>query len=117
MYIKNIQNLVDTNTKKDLKKKLSKIVSKFDDIEQSFIKNTATAFFMSLVNLQDGFNNKDFTTDLAFEICKRKELKEIFNNEEDIKKVFEAYTIHFALYCKEEPQDVENVFGIVCKNG
>ena len=114
-YIEIIQNLVDINTKEDLQKKCSEVVSKFDEIDKTFIRNTATPFIMSLVGLQD--TNKDFSKDLAFDICERKELKEIFKNKDDLKIVFKAYTIHFAIYCKEKPKDVENIFGIFCKTG
>ena len=111
LYIDIIQNLIDTNNKEDLKKKWSKIGDKFDDIHQTYIRNTAMPFILRLIHLQNGFEKKKFTKNQAFDICKMNN-KKIFNNEGDLKKVFDAYTIHFAIYCKENPQDVKNVFGI-----
>ena len=105
-YIDIIQNLVDTNGKEDLKKKWLKIVEKFDDINQEYIKNTTTPFILDLMSLEKGFNKN-----LALDICKARN-KEIFKIEGDLKIVFEAYTIQFAIHCKENPQDVKNYFGI-----
>ena len=106
-YIDIIQNLVDTNTKEDLEKKWSKIVDKFDDINQEYIKNTTTPFILLLMDFEKGF-----TKDLALDVCKARN-KEIFKKEGDLKKVFEAYTIQFAILCKENPQNVKNYFGII----
>ena len=106
-YIDIIQNLVDTNTKEELEKKWSKIVDKFDDINQDYIKNTTTPFILLLMDFEKGF-----TKDLALDICKARN-KEIFKKEGDLKKVFEAYTIQFAIFCKENPQNVKDYFGII----
>ena len=105
-YIDIIQNLVDTNNKEDLEKKWSKIVDKFDDINQEYIKNTTIPFILLLMDFEKGFSKN-----LALDICKTKN-KEIFKKEGDLKRVFEAYTIQFAIHCKENPQDVKNYFGI-----
>ena len=111
IYIDIIQNLIDTNNEEDLKEKWSKLVDKFDDIHQTYIRNTAMPFILKLIDLQNGFEKKKFTKNQAYDICKTIN-KEIFDNEGDLKKVFDAYKIRFAIYCKENPQDVENVFGI-----
>ena len=113
-YLNIIQNLVNTNTKENLQERWLKIVREFEDYNITFIQNTAKIFLMDLVNLQIDIKRQDYSKQDVFEKCikNRKSYKEVFNKEEDLEKIFEAFTIHFAVYCKEEPQDVKNVFGI-----
>ena len=104
-YIEIIQNLVDTNTKEDLQKKCSEVVSKFDEIDKTFIRNTATPFIMSLVGLQD--TNKDFSKDLAFDICERKELKEIFKNKDEQMKNIDEEIINITKITVSKISDLD----------
>lgn len=112
-YLNIIQNLVNTNTQQNLQEKWLKIVKEFEDHEITFIQNYAKVFLMDLVNLQYDIKRQDYSKQDVFEKCikNRLEEEEVFNKE-DLEKIFEAFTIHFALYCKEQPQDVKNVFGI-----
>ena len=58
LYIDIIQNLIDTNNEEDLREKWSKLVDKFDDIHQTYIRNTAMPFILKLIDLQNGFEKK-----------------------------------------------------------
>ena len=113
-YLNIIQNLVNTNTKEKLQEKWSKIVREFEDYEITFIQNTAKVFLMDLVNLQSDIKRQDYSKQDVFVKCiKNRHGKEkVFNKEKDLEKIFDAYTVHFAIYCKDQPQDVKNVFGI-----
>ncbi len=112
-YLNIIQNLVNTNTKQNLQEKWLKIVREFEDHEITFIRNTSTVFLMDLINLQSDIKRQDYSKQDVFEKCiKNRHGKEEVFNKEDLEKIFNAYTMHFAIYCKEQPQDVKNVFGI-----
>ena len=104
-YLNIIQNLVNTNTKENLQERWLKIVREFEDYNITFVQNTAKIFLMDLVNLQNDIKRQDYSKQDVFEKCikNRKSYKEVFNKEEDLEKKFlKLFTIHFAVYCKEE---------------
>ncbi len=113
-YISVIQEYIDSLPGVTIAKLRLEILNKFDKNIQVFITNTAAAFLMDLVSLKTKNKNiKDILTSEVFEKCvkKRKEVKKLFTDDE-LEDVFAVYTYHFVLYCKTDPQDVFNVFGI-----
>ena len=113
-YLSIIQEHIDSLPGETIAKLRLDTLKKFDEDIQVFITNTSAVFLMDLITLKTGDKNiKDILTREVFEKCvkKREETKKLFTDSE-LEDVFAVYSYQFMLHCKNDPQDVFNVFGI-----
>ena len=109
----NVQNLIYASNAFDLDEQIENILKDFPDEEKSYLKHTAILTIMELTLIDKKKRINMSTQDVYKKLFKKRHKFLLKNyNEDKCKEIFLAQTYLFVKYCKNDPDDVFNVFGL-----